>query len=309
MTAGSLWSSTAALLRGLDPGELARAWRRYELERTVEVRDELVALHRPLVRFVGRRLSVVLPAHASWGPLLIFGEDGLTAAIEAFDRAGGIRFETYAMTRIRAAMIDQLRALGELPCSWFWLEHLARRSLETRLGRSPDYGEVRAEAEMLRDGPQDPVQIPQSTIPSFDELWNVSDTDIDRMSLLDSFPEGHGDSARTRSDDGRDALTVLTDALSDGGVALRALGEQAGRRDWIAEAIMMLEVRDRVLAYLYYYENMRVLDIGGLISIASGRIPQRVGLAVLRLRSRLESLPGTLWSFAGEPAYTLTLYP
>lgn len=92
----------------------------------------------------------------------------------------------------------------------------------TRLGRSPGYGRS-GPRRVLRDGPLDPVQTSQSTLSSLDELWSVSDADIDRLSLLDPFAEGHGTSARTRSD-GRDALSVLMDALGDGRAHASSLG-------------------------------------------------------------------------------------
>jgi hypothetical protein len=159
--------------------------------------------------------------------------------------------------------------------------------------------------------PSNFVPIPHTTLAALDELWSVSAANSDRVSFLEPFPEGHANRIQERRD-GRDTCAFLIDALSN---VPTALAPRTGGREWIAEAVAELDGKpgyapsnDRLLAYLYFYENMLVLDIGGLVSLASGRIPARVGLAVLRLRAALATLPGSLWSFPEDPEW-MTLLP
>src|SRR5918997_1505176 len=97
--------------------ELRELWRRYKGSGSDRAREQLVVAYSPLVKYVAGRMSSGLPAHVEESDLISYGLIGLINAIEKFDIDREIKFETYAITRIRGAMIDELRALDWIPRS------------------------------------------------------------------------------------------------------------------------------------------------------------------------------------------------
>ena len=97
--------------------ELRDLWRRYKTSNDQKARDRLVVAYSPLVKYVAGRMGAGLPAHVDEADLISYGLGGLIAAIERFDLSREIRFETYAITRIKGAILDELRALDWVPRS------------------------------------------------------------------------------------------------------------------------------------------------------------------------------------------------
>src|ERR1700744_1980311 len=160
--------------------ELRDLWRRYKATGDVHARERLVVAYSPLVKYVAGRMSSGLPAHVEEADLISYGLLGLINAIERFDLEREIKFETYAITRIKGAIIDELRALDWVPRS---VRARAREiekvnmKLEAKLQRAPTDEEMAQELEISVDEFQEQlVQISNSTIVALDELWNVSDS-------------------------------------------------------------------------------------------------------------------------------------
>jgi RNA polymerase sigma factor for flagellar operon FliA len=218
-----------------------------------------------LVKYVAGRMSSGLPAHVEESDLISYGLGGLISAIERFDLSREIKFETYAITRIRGAIIDELRTLDWVPRSVRARAREIERAnmrLEARFQRAPTDEEMATELEIsLGDFQEALVQISNSTIVALDELWHVSGGG-DQVSLLDTLPD-------------RGALDPQ-----------QAIDESE-LRDRIAYAIAALPEREKLVVALYYYENLTLREIGEVLGVTESRVSQLHTKAVLRLRSKL----------------------
>ena len=222
--------------------------------------------YSPLVKYVAGRMSSGLPAHVDEADLISYGLGGLIFAIERFDLSREIKFETYAITRIRGAIIDELRSLDWVPRSVRARAREIERvnmKLEARLRRAPTDEEMAAELKLdLEEFHEALLQISNSTIVALDELWNVSDSTGDQVSLLDTIPD-------------------------HGAPDPEAMVDQSELRDRIADAIAALPEREKLVIALYYYENLTLREIGEVLGVTESRVSQLHTKAVLRLRSKL----------------------
>jgi RNA polymerase sigma factor for flagellar operon FliA len=211
-------------------------------------------------------MSSGLPAHVDEADLISYGLGGLIFAIERFDLSREIKFETYAITRIRGAIIDELRSLDWVPRSVRARAREIERvnvKLEAKLQRAPTDEEMASELKVdLDEFHEALLQISNSTIVALDELWNVSDSSGDQVSLLDTIPD-HG---------APDPQAVV---------------DQSELRDRIADAIAALPEREKLVIALYYYENLTLREIGEVLGVTESRVSQLHTKAVLRLRSKL----------------------
>ncbi len=247
--------------------ELRELWRRYKATADDKARERLVVAYSPLVKYVAGRMASGLPAHVEEADLISYGLVGLISAIQRFEPERDIKFETYAITRIKGAIIDELRSLDWVPRS---VRSRAREiekantKLEHKLQRAPTDEEMAAELEMDVEGFQDALlQISNSTVAALDELWTVSDASGDQVSLLDT--------------------------IQDPGAPVPALDIDAtDLHDRVADAIARLPEREKLVVALYYYENLTLREIGEVLGVTESRISQLHTKAVLRLRSRLQ---------------------
>jgi len=255
--------------------ELRDLWRRYKSTGDQRARERLVVAYSPLVKYVSGRMASGLPAHVEEADLISYGLVGLISAIERFDIEREIKFETYAITRIKGAIIDELRSLDWVPRS---VRARAREiekansKLEHRLQRAPTDEEMAVELDLSVEEFQDALlQISNSSVAALDELWTVSDASGDQVSLLD-----------TLQDPGAPDPAQLMDATE--------------LKDRVADAIARLPEREKLVVALYYYENLTLREIGEVLGVTESRISQLHTKAVLRLRSRLQAetdvLPG-----------------
>jgi RNA polymerase sigma factor for flagellar operon FliA len=212
-------------------------------------------------------MSSGLPAHVEEADLISYGLIGLINAIERFELEREIKFETYAITRIKGAIIDELRALDWVPRS---VRARAREiekvhaKLEHRLHRTPTDEEMARELGLPVEEFQEVlVKISNSTVVALDELWAVSDSSGDSVSLLDTLQDP----------DAPDPQQML--AASE-------------LKDRLADAIAALPEREKLVIALYYYENLTLREIGEVLGVTESRISQLHTKAVLRLKSRLQ---------------------
>lgn len=239
-------------------------WRSFGERREQRLRDRLVLHYAPLVKYVAGRVGTGLPAHVEVADLTQSGIFGLVDAIEKFEPERGLKFETYAMQRIRGAILDDLRAQDWVPRSVRGRAREVERALE-RLGAT------------LRRTPTD-TELADELGLSVAELSEVyAQLQLTSVVALDELAAA-----------GRGGSTPLADILEDpealDPVAL--LVDQDNRRQ-LAEAIAHLTERDRVVVTLYYFENLTLAEIGRVLGVTESRVCQLHTRAVLRLRAKL----------------------
>jgi RNA polymerase sigma factor for flagellar operon FliA len=246
--------------------ELKDLWRRYKGSGDVAARERLVVAYSPLVKYVSGRMASGLPAHVEEADLISYGLVGLINAIERFEPEREIKFETYAITRIKGSIIDELRSLDWVPRSVRSRARDIERAnakLEHKLQRAPTDEEMSAELGITTDEFHDAlVQISNSTVAALDELWTVSDSSGDQVSLLDTLTD----------ENAPDPAAVM---------------DQTDLKDRVADAIARLPEREKLVVALYYYENLTLREIGEVLGVTESRVSQLHTKAVLRLRSRL----------------------
>src|SRR5947209_16808810 len=166
--------------------ELRDLWRRYKNSADERARERLVVAYSPLVKYVAGRMGSGLPAHVEESDLISYGLGGLISAIERFDLSREIKFETYAITRVRGAIIDELRTLDWVPRSVRARAREIERAnmtLEARFQRAPTDEEMSTELGVSMGEFQDSLlQISNSTIVALAELRNVQDATGDAIS-------------------------------------------------------------------------------------------------------------------------------
>jgi len=246
--------------------ELKDLWRRYKSSGDERARERLVVAYSPLVKYVSGRMASGLPAHVDEADLISYGLVGLISAISRFELEREIKFETYAITRIKGAIIDELRSLDWVPRSVRARARAIERAnakLEHKLQRAPTDEEMSAALDMTVQEFQDALlQISNSTVAALDELWTVSDASGDQVSLLDTLQDPRAP----------DPAAVM---------------DQTDLKDRMADAIARLPEREKLVIALYYYENLTLREIGEVLGVTESRISQLHTKAVLRLRGRL----------------------
>ena len=238
-------------------------WRAFGKHREQRLRDRLVLHYAPLVKYVAGRVGTGLPAHVEVADLIQSGIFGLVDAIEKFEPERGLKFETYAMQRIRGAILDDLRAQDWVPRSVRGRAREVERALE-RLGAQ------------LRRTPTD-AELAEELGLSVLELGDVyAQLQLTSVVALDELAAA-----------GRGS-TPLADILEDPGALdpVALLVDQDNRRQ-LAEAIAHLTERDRVVVTLYYFENLTLAEIGRVLGVTESRVCQLHTRAVLRLRAKL----------------------
>jgi RNA polymerase sigma factor FliA len=247
--------------------ELREMWRRYKADGDQRARERLVVAYSPLVKYVAGRMASGLPPHVEEADLISYGLVGLISAIERFDPGREIKFETYAITRIKGAIIDELRSLDWVPRS---VRARAREiekanaKLEHQLHRAPTDEEMASELHMTIDEFQEALlSISHSSVAALDELWTVSDASGDQVSLMDTIEDPNAPNPAHVIDVG-------------------------DLKDRIADAISRLPEREKLVIALYYYENLTLREIGEVLGVTESRISQLHTKAVLRLRSRMQ---------------------
>jgi RNA polymerase sigma factor for flagellar operon FliA len=248
--------------------ELKELWRRCKEEGDERARERLVVAYSPLVKYVAGRMASGLPSHVEEGDLISYGLIGLIGSIERYDLDRDIKFETYAVARIRGAIIDELRSLDWVPRS---VRAKARdvekthSELENKLGRAPSEEEM---ADRLGVSVEDfrttLLEIANSSVLALDDLWSVSDPDGGQVSLLDTI---------------RDPNAVDPEEAVD----------TVELKDRLAEAIESLPDRERLVIALYYYETLTLREIGEVLGVTESRVSQLHTKAVLGMRSHLQS--------------------
>ncbi len=244
---------------------IASLWRYYKQTGDKKARDQLIVYYSPLVKHVAGRVSSGLPKTIEQADLVSYGTFGLMDAIEKFDPERNIKFESYAIARIKGTMIDELRAIDWVPRS---VRSKARSienaisTLESSLLRSPTESEI-----------ADQMGISEREL--HDLLSQVS---FIGLVALDEVLPGNAD---------RGAVTTFGDTLADKAGGPMAAYEIQEMRQLLLEAVNRLSEREKKVLTLYYYEGLTLAEIGQVLGVTESRVCQIHTKAVLQLRSKL----------------------
>jgi RNA polymerase sigma factor FliA len=262
--------TTSRSRAGFDERQARLLWRRFKDRGDQAARDQLIVMYAPLVRYVAGRMSSALPSHVEETDLISYGLIGLINAVERFDPARAVKFETYAVARIKGSIIDELRSLDWVPRSVrARAREIERKAteLEHKLGRAPTDEEIADALDMGVGEFQAAIsQISNSSIVALDEMWSLS-SGGEPLSLIDTI----GD---TRLSNPEDLLQVTE------------------LRETLADAIARLPEREKIVIALYYYDGLTLREIGEVLGVTESRVSQLHTKAILRLKGRLgEHLP------------------
>jgi RNA polymerase sigma factor for flagellar operon FliA len=246
--------------------DVTELWRTFRRTGDQALRDRLILMYAPIVKYVAGRLGSGLPAHVDEGDLVSYGLLGLISAIERYDPDRDVKFETYAIARIKGSILDELRALDWVPRSVRSRARQIERAmaeLEAKLGHAPSDEElakkVGISVEELEDSLTD---ISRSSIAALDELWTISGSGGDQVALIDTIEDTQGPEPQSAF-----AQTEL--------------------REMVADAITSLPEREKLVITLYYYEDLTLREIGEVLGVTESRVSQLHTKAVLRLKARL----------------------
>jgi RNA polymerase sigma factor for flagellar operon FliA len=253
------------------PDEVDRLWAEYKSADSDEesrrgIRDQLIVRYSPLVKFVAGRVSAGLPHSIEQADLVSYGMFGLIDAIEKFDAERKIKFETYAITRIKGAIIDELRSIDWVPRSVRTKARSVEQayvSLEASLGRAPSDAEVAAELQISEDELQS----------IFGQISYIGLVGLDEV-----ISTGSGERGESVS---------FGDTLADRTDGPMAAYEVEEMKQVLAGAINRLGDREKIVLSLYYYENLTLAQIGQVLGVTESRVCQIHTKAVLQLRGRL----------------------
>lgn len=246
--------------------ETDSAWERYKLNGDTAAREALIIHYLPLVDAVARKVGGALPAHISQEDLSSYGLFGLLDAMEKYDLERGIKFQTYASTRIRGAIIDELRTIDWIPRSvrsQIRDINQAIQALETRLQRQPTDQEV-ADHLGVTLGDLHHARGQQNFV---------------HMVALDAAPL-----------DQEDAGTSIGSQLEDNRSQSPALAYETEEiKQSLASVVGTLDAREATVLALYYYEGLTLAEIGQAMNVTESRCCQIHTRALQAIRAGLAS--------------------
>jgi RNA polymerase sigma factor FliA len=245
--------------------ELGELWHRFKGSEDAEARERLILHYAPLVKYVASRVATGLPASVDQADLVSYGMFGLMDALGKFEPGRGNKFETYAIPRIKGAIIDELRAMDWVPRSVRFKQREIEKALadlESMLKRQPTEKELAERLGM-----------------SLSELHEVI-TQISFVSVLAL------DEAVSVGADRGEQVTLI-DTLADRGLDPTSGVESQETRGLLAAAINSLSEREKIVVTLYYFEGLTLAEIGEVLGVTESRVCQIHTKAVGSLRGQL----------------------
>ena len=250
----------------LPDSEIIKIWKEFENDKcNKQLRDKLIIQYIYLIKYVVGRLRISLPATISTEDIASYGVEGLIDAIEKFKLSKGVKFETYALLRIRGAVIDRIRSFNWIPRGAqkrFKQIQKAISELQGKLGRYPTTEEIAKKLEL----PKEKVTASMIEMESnkMVSLYDRRDSSSDSLELIDTIQDKNIDDPLAQLEN-RDVKNELSKALSN------------------------LPQRERMILALYYHENMTLKEIGATLSISESRVCQLHAQAIMKLRKLLSS--------------------
>jgi RNA polymerase sigma factor for flagellar operon FliA len=242
--------------------DVQQLWRDYRAAPSVELRNQLVELYLPLVKYNAERIWSRLPEGVDLDDLISAGVFGLMDAIDAFDLERGVKFETYCVPRIRGAMLDELRTMDWVPrlvrSKHTKLEE-TRKRLEAELGRPPRADEMAVKLGVsIEEYEKMSGDATAVGLVSLNKKWYETDSykDVREIDILED-KKAEDPTNRLQS---RDLMRLVTRGLNR---------------------------NERLIIILYYYEDMTMKEIGATLDLSESRVSQMHSSIVARLQAQL----------------------
>jgi RNA polymerase sigma factor for flagellar operon FliA len=242
-------------------------WLEYRRTKDPKIRETFIKQYAPLVKYVAGKVAVGMPHNVEFDDLVGFGTFGLLDAIDKFDPDKNVKFKTYAVTRIRGAIFDELRSIDWVPRS---VRQTAKEvenviaSLEARLGRTAADQEIAEALGMNEDEYlKTMMKISGTSIVSIHEVWYSGDEN-DKVSIGDSIE-------------------------SPPSLNPEVIAERDEIKRVIMEAITDLPEKEKKILVLYYFEDLTLKEIGEVLEVTESRVSQLHTKAILHLRSKLKN--------------------
>src|SRR6202051_3614016 len=242
--------------------DVLQLWRDYKTEPAIELRNRLVELYLPLVKYNAERIWSRLPEGVDLDDLISAGVFGLMDAIDAFDLERGVKFETYCVPRIRGAMLDELRTMDWVPrlvrSKHTKLEEV-RKALEAALGRPPRSDELAERVGVtIEDYEKMAGDATAVSLVSLNKKWYETDSykDVREIDILED-KKAEDPTHRLQN---RDLMPLVTRGLNR---------------------------NERLIIILYYYEDMTMKEIGATLDLSESRVSQMHSSIVARLQAQL----------------------
>lgn len=258
----------------LSDEEVNKIWAEYEADKSKKhLREKLIIQYIYLIKYVVGRLRITLPSTISTEDIASYGVEGLIDAIEKFIPSKGVRFETYALLRIRGAVIDRIRSFDWVPRGAqkrFKLIQTAISELQAELGRAPKTEEIAKKIELPKEKVEASIiEMESHTMVS---LYDKRDASSESIELIDTIQDKKVD----------DPLSQL---------------ENRDVKNELSKALSKLPERERMILALYYHENMTLKEIGTTLTISESRVCQLHAQAIMKLRKLLSSQEAKSKSF------------
>ena len=250
--------------KNVDPDVIAM-WREYKRTQDIGLRNHLLEKYLPLVRYIAERQLSKLPQNINVEDLQSAGVLGLMDAVRGYDPERGVKFETYCTTRIRGAILDELRSLD-------WVPRIVRskankidrawKALETRYGRNPSDEEMAVQLEL--------------TLPEYEAM--AREASAVTMTSLTS---------ETKDDDGSKSMRKLDLREDKKGLNPEVELKKKEVTEFLTRG---LSRKERLIILLYYYEELTLREIGEVLEVTESRISQLHTKAINRLRAKLTNV-------------------
>lgn len=253
--------SSYSNIKRLSEDELEELWRGYLVKKDKPSRDTLIVQYIYLVRYVVSRVKVSLPTTISIEDIAGYGVEGLMDAVERYSPQKNTRFETYALIRIRGAILDKIRSQDFLPRSVRKKIKDIKQAIETL---KQEYRRIPTTAEIAQYLDMEPAKVIQ-----------IMSEDVTITSIYDK---------KGTSEDSSEIIDTIEDS---GKKAPEVVAEEKDVKTDLQRALMRLPERERVLMVLYYQENMTMKEIGETLNMSESRVCQLHAQGLMKLKNIL----------------------
>ena len=265
-------NAVSKIAREFETRDENELWVEYRKGKSLRIREYFITKYAPLVKYVAGKVAVGMPHNVEFDDLVSYGTFGLLDAIEKFDPSKEVQFKTYAMTRVRGSIFDELRTIDWIPRS---IRQKAKQvekiviELENKMGRTVEDEEIAQELGIPLDEFHHLIsKISGTSLVSLNDVW-YGNNDSEELSFLETI-----ESPENMNPD--------------------IIVEREEVKKVIIEAIKKLPDKEKKVVVLYYYEDLTLKEIGEVLEVTESRVSQLHTKAIMRLRGRLAQMQSAM---------------